>query len=103
MTDPYEGLATRFIARYDTSRGAIRETLVADQLSRHLPTLKPGEVSSPGRPCASPGAGAPDCRRPRRLQHGEPISARSPSRRSRETDATRSMAQSQWEPRGGSG
>jgi SAM-dependent methyltransferase len=39
MIDPYEGLATRFIAHYDTLRGAIRETLVADQLSRHLPTL----------------------------------------------------------------
>jgi hypothetical protein len=33
-TDPYAHLATRFIAHYGTMRGAIRECLAFDQLSR---------------------------------------------------------------------
>lgn len=39
MTDPYAGLATRFVAHYGTLRGAIRETLVSDQLFQHLPRV----------------------------------------------------------------
>lgn len=37
MTDPYADLAGRFVAHYETLRGAVRAELVAGQLDGHLP------------------------------------------------------------------
>jgi S-adenosylmethionine-dependent methyltransferase len=37
MSDPYAHLAERFVAHYDTLRGAVRAELVARQLDGHLP------------------------------------------------------------------
>jgi 2-polyprenyl-3-methyl-5-hydroxy-6-metoxy-1,4-benzoquinol methylase len=37
MSDPYAHLAERFVAHYDTVRGAVRAELVARQLDGHLP------------------------------------------------------------------
>ncbi|MDR0357947.1 MAG: methyltransferase [bacterium] len=37
MTDPYAHLAERFVAHYDTLRGAVRAELVAHQLDAHMP------------------------------------------------------------------
>lgn len=35
--DPYAHVADRFVAHYDTLRGAVRHALVTEQLDRHLP------------------------------------------------------------------
>ena len=41
MTDPYAHLADRFVAHYETLRGAVRAELVARQLEGHLPASGP--------------------------------------------------------------
>jgi S-adenosylmethionine-dependent methyltransferase len=41
MSDPYAHLAERFVAHYDTLRGAVRAELVARQLDGHLPGSGP--------------------------------------------------------------
>jgi S-adenosylmethionine-dependent methyltransferase len=47
VSDPYAELAERFVAHYDTLKGAVRLALVARQLSCHLP-LPPAEVADVG-------------------------------------------------------
>ncbi|HYZ02366.1 MAG TPA: methyltransferase domain-containing protein, partial [Candidatus Binatia bacterium] len=39
MSDPYAHLAERFVAHYDTLRGAVRAELVAVQVDGHLPGI----------------------------------------------------------------